>query len=337
MTRFISDQNKLVLIQESGTYANTSGTGQWIGQVTEVAITDEENKIIDRYLGRANRDFHAADLGPRDVSVDVTYYPQDMKLLFHAIGSVQDLAGTATAVAHYVNEVNNDQWISPFTSGTGKQAAPVSFTFEDSKSSPGTGRNAIRTVKGCIPDTVTLSSSNGEKVTIEASYIGQTLTYSSGASTAVTDIATVPYLWNHCTITVSGLVLDTTKDFDFEINNNLEAPHYINGSRDIGTPFFKNREYTLNITADLDADKADTLYNSLYKNTGTTVAFNTTIDLNGDRTTGSLHTILFLSGCRMTAMDYDSVVEGPVEASIEITAQSVIGSSIDITTKYCPW
>ena len=43
MVRFVSDQNAIAFIGESGTYANTSGTGQWIGLINDHTATVSEN------------------------------------------------------------------------------------------------------------------------------------------------------------------------------------------------------------------------------------------------------------------------------------------------------
>jgi hypothetical protein len=118
-----------------------------------------------------------------------------------------------------------------------------------------------------------------------------------------------------------------------EINNNIEGPNYINGSRVIGTPILGNRDITLDVTMDLNSNDAGVLYD-LFKNN---VAFNSVFDLNGDRTTGSMHTIFNLSGCRVNSMENPSTVEGPTESSISIVAQSIIGSACDTTSLYNVW
>ena len=45
MARYIQDQNKVALLHESGTYANASGNGVWLGEVTENSIDDSEGKL----------------------------------------------------------------------------------------------------------------------------------------------------------------------------------------------------------------------------------------------------------------------------------------------------
>ena len=334
MVRFISDMNKVVLIQESGTYAATSGNAHWLGQVTAHSIEDSENKIIQKFLGTLSRSYDAVDQGPRDIKGTLTYNMQDARIPFFAIGSVVDLNSGTNHIVHYATQVNTNLMLSPFTSGTGLQSAPMSFTLEDSKQSPGTGRNFIRTIRGCVPDEVTITAAQGEKVSVECSYIGQTLTHSSGATTTLTEVTTTPYLWNNATLTIGGSTISTAKEIALSINNNIEAPHYLNGSRDIGYPFPKMREISLDVTLDLDGNDADMLYNSFYK---TNTVFNTTFDLNRDSSTGSQHTIIFMSGCRVSSMENPSAVEGPVESTITIRPQSIIGSAIDTVANYNPW
>lgn len=333
MSRFNSDQNKVVLLHESGTYASTSGNGYWIGQVTENSIDDAENKIEERFLGTATRSYNAMDLGPRDVTGTLSYHPQDMRLVFWAIGSVNE-AGTANHYVHYANQVGTGVWQNPFCSGTGQQNPPISFTIEDSQTAPGTGRNFIRTIVGCTPNTITLTASQGEKVTVECEYLGKSLTHTSGNSTNVTEITNPVYLWNHSTLTLAGSSISTAKELSLEINNNIEGQHYVNGSRDISFPKLGNKDYTLSVTADLDSDMADALYTGLYKSNG---IFNAVWDMNADNSTGSAHVVLFMSGCRITTMEAPSTNEGTTELSMEIRPQSVIGSACDRVQYYNVW
>lgn len=334
MARYISDQNKVVLIHESGTYSAVSGAGQWIGQVTENSISDAENKLENRYLGTATRSYDLMEQGPRDVTGTLTYHAQDMRLPFWAIGSVVD-GGTGSKCTHIVSQINTNVWQSAFTSGTGKLNAPISFTIEDSKQSPSTGRNFLRTVNGVVPNAVTITATQGEKVQVAVDYIGQTVTASSGTTTSVTEESVKPYLWSSTSLTLGGSTMSTIKELSFEINNNVEAPHYLNGSRDISVPYPQNRDYTLNLTMDLDGTDADRLYNSFYKSN---TAFNGTLDFNQDVTAvGSQHSVFVLSGCKITSMEIPSAIEGATETTIEIRPQNVTGSSWDRTAKYNPW
>ena len=330
MARFLHDQNKVVLLHESGTYATASGSGVWVGQVQTHSIDDEEGKIENRFLGTQTRSYDGLDQGPRDVTGTLEMHPQDMRLMFWAIGSNVDTSGAT--YSHISTQLNTDARQSAFTSGP--LNPPISFTLEDSKQSPGTGRNFNRTVNGCVLNTISLTATQGEKVMLSADYIGQTLSVGSGATTSVTEVTGTPYLWSSASLNIAGSDISTTKEVSIEINNNLEAPHYLNGSRDIATPFPGNRENTLSVTLDWDGNDSDFLYNDLYKDN---TQFNATLDLNQDVTaTGSKHAIFFLSGCRMLKPDVPSANEGPTEVTFDIMAEKVIGSSFD-TTAYNPF
>lgn len=315
--RYLQDQNKVVLLHESGTYANTSGNGVWIGEVTEHSIDDNENKLENRFLGTASRSYGALEQGPRDATGTLTYNAQNFRLPFFAIGSTVD-ATSGISVLHDTTQINTDVRQSAFTSGT--LNPPISFAIEDSKQSPGTGRNFVRTIKGIVPNTTTITASQGEKVTIDVDYIGQTLTVSSGTTTAVTQDNVKPYLWSSATLTIGGSSISTAKDVSLEINQNLEAPHYLNGSRDISVPFPQNRDYMLSVTLDLDGTDADFLYNDFFKNNG---SFNAVLDFDQDSTTGSQHAVFTMSGCKIMSFENPSTNEGATESTIEIKPQNI--------------
>jgi len=332
MARYKADQNKVLGVYESGTYGTIKDSGStfWIGQVTDHSVDDQENPIETRYLGTATRNFDTMEQGPRDVTGTLTYNPQDMRLVGWAIGSV-----SPDSTAHVATEINSDVWQSPFTSGTGQLTAPISFTIEDSKQAPGTGQNFVRTVYGCVPNSTTITASQGEKVEVVMDYVGQTLIHTSGATSSVTESTVRPFLWSDCSLTVAGSTIDTAKEISLEINQNLEAPHYMNGSRDIAAPIPQNRDYTLNVTMDLDSNDAAMLYRQFYKGGST---FNAVFDMNNDvSAVGSQHAVFVMSGCYVTSMDNPSTNEGVVESTVEIRPESITGSFWDQTTKYNPF
>ena len=47
--KYVGDQNQSVFIYESGTFANASGTAQWMGQVQSCEPTSELNIESIRY------------------------------------------------------------------------------------------------------------------------------------------------------------------------------------------------------------------------------------------------------------------------------------------------
>ncbi len=324
MARFLADQNKVLIQLESGTYAQASGPGIWPGQVIENAIDDAENLIETRFLGTSTRNFDTLDLGPRDVTGTLTYHPQDMRLVLWALGSVTDTSGT-TSSFHRGVEVNSDVRQNVHTSGTFNPSK--SWTIEDSKQSVATGRNFVRTVNGVVPNTVTISATQGEKVTVEYNYIGQTLVFGSGATTALVEKTTPrSYLWSDGIVTVAGSEVNTAKEVSLEINQNLSAPHYTTGSRDISVPVLGNRDYTLTVGWDVEGTLSANFYDKHYK---AGLAFNSIWDLNAD-TTGSQHIQFVMSGCKIMSMTNPSTNEGTTEGEIVIKPETI--SAIEWTS-----
>jgi len=318
MGRYISDQNKVVILQESGTYAVPTATALWAGEVQSNAIDESENFLPDRFLGASNRNVSNFVQGPTDITGTLSVNAQNMFLMAHAIGSVYEVSGTS--YSHIATEISTNVIQNPFTSGTGKETSvPFSFTLEDSKQAPGTGANFVRTIQGAVLNTTTLTASQGEKVKVEADYLAQNVAFSSGSTTAVTVAGGRPYLWSDCSLTLAGSTMDTAKEISLQINQNVGAPHYVNGSRAIGAPFPQNRDYTLNVTIDSAVERTQWLYHEYFKGGST---FNAVFDLNHDLT-GSQHAIFTLSGAQITSMDNPSEVEGVNEATLEIMGGSL--------------
>lgn len=320
MSRFISDQNKVVLFHESGTYGSSDGNALWPGEVTDNSLDDAEGYLEDFFLGDASRSVGRFERGPNNVTGTITYRPVDMMLIAHAIGSVTESSGTQ--FSHKATEIGTSVNQNPFTSGTGQDLnTPYSFTIEDSKQSPGTGKNFIRTVEGACIQSATINAAQGEKVSIDINYIGQNVAFTSGATTSVTVVDQKPYLWSDCSLTVAGSSISTAKNVSLEINQNTEGPHYLNGSRQIGQPFMGNREYTLSVTADMDSEQGNFLYRQYYKG-GSTLIW--VLDMNADiQATGSQHATFTCSGARITSMTIPSTAEGINEFTFEIGAGSL--------------
>lgn len=347
MARYIGDLQKIVGIHESGTYATqeagangAAGSTFWLGQVTDHSVDDKQGYTVDRYMGTGKRTFDTVTNGPRDVTGTLSLHPHDMRLLFFAIGSIVEVSGaTATTCTHAVTEVNSDVWCSPFTSGTNLMSAPMSFSLEDSKQSPGTGRNFNRSINGCVINTATLTLSQGEKAKLDVDYIAQNLVIGSCTTTTLVNSGTsalIPYMWDNCLFTMAGSVMDTAKEIIFEINTNMKAPHYVNGSRVIGVPYEGVKDYLLKIKMDLDGNDAMWLYEDKFRN-GT--SFNATLDMNADVVaTGSKHTTIVFSGCRIFNMGNPSNADvDTTETDVEIIPQTVAGSAWDTTHRYLPW
>ncbi len=358
MGRFIGDYQKVVGSHESGTYAyaasgadSVAGSTYWVGQVTDHSIDDAENYMEDRYMGTASPNFDTMDDGPEEVTGTLTFHPHDMRYMFYAIGSIVEVSGaTLTTATHGVSEINSNVRQTAYTSGTGRYQAPFSFTLEDSKQSAGTGRNFVRKVHGAVINTATLTLTQGEKATIDVDYTGQYIAPHSGTTTTLVNSGAVvataqqmtPYMWDDCILTMGGLgasvgsPMDTAKEIAFSVNRNITAPHYVNGSKVIAAPYNGKRDYTLDVTMDLDGLDSDWLYQQYYRGGS---MFNAKLDLNADRIAiGSKHATFTMSGCRITAMDNPSNADvDTTETTVTVRPQSVAGSCWDRTHLYNPW
>ncbi len=328
MARYQGDQNKVVLIHESGTYGSASGTGQWIGYVQSNDIDESQGTKHITYQGTGTRNINLHVAGPIDNKGTLTYYPQDLRMLGFFLGSIVDTSGTQSS--HKLVEAENGAG-NAYTSGT---VAPfMSFTIEDSHTSPGTGTNFIRTANGCVVDTFSLDIKQGEIITAEIGYVAQNVVHSSGTTTAVTEnTAMRPYLWSDVKLHIpSGTVYPELVNLKFTASNKMEAPHYCNGSRVIATPYPIGRNYSVEITNETDSSRLKTLYG--YFKSGTD--FNMMIELNA--AAGSQAEFIILSGCEIDPMKNPSPVEGIDDSTISIVPKACYGCGSTLITKYNPW
>ena len=248
MSKYLSDQNQLAFIYESGTYATPSGTRQWVGMVQDHSPDESTNVIQIRYQGSTDRNVDTFEDGNLDYTGTYTYYPQDWKFLGMAIGSVSD---TASAGSHCFTETNSDDAIYNIAG-----QSLTSFTLEDSKNVGTAGSNFIRTFNGCMIDSLGITWAQGEPVSCEVGYMAQADTFTSGTVTAVTATTTRPYMFSKATLQIpSGTNIDNATEFTFTINNNLEPGHYLNGSRVIKEALPINRDYEVTATVKMDAVK----------------------------------------------------------------------------------
>jgi hypothetical protein len=329
MVIYTGDRNKVAMIMESGTYATTSGTGIWLGLVQEHSIDESYERASIRYQGSDSRNVQQFVETLIDIKGTLTYYPQDWRLLGFALGSIVD-AGSPIPYTHAISETIGAAG-NAFTSGI--KAPFLSFALEDSKQHNPTGLNFIRTIKGCTVDTLTISSKQGEPISVEAAYVAQSATFSSGATTAVTADSNRPFIWADSLVHMpSGTIWEEITEWSLKISNNIEAPHYNNGSRVIGQPHPLNRDYELTMTYQANSQKSKTLYDQYF--TGGS-EFNVLISITPNA--GSRYTYITLSGCEAFPVDTPGPVEGIVEHSATIVPKTCVVSVGDFTQKYNAW
>jgi hypothetical protein len=330
--RYISDQNQVNFQYESGTYAEASGTGHWVGLVTSHDITTSENVNNLRYVGGGTRNVDIYVDGALDHEGSLTYHPQDWKMLIFALGSNTDTGSADPTVpyTHTVSEVNSADGYA-FTSGT---LCPfASFTIEDNQGGLTAGSNFQRTINGAMLNSFQVSASEGEALECTVDYIGQSLTYASGAATAVTAATTRPFLWQDVKVHIpSGTVYSETKSVSLTINNNIETRHYLNGSRVTGVPVPLNRDYELSLTLDGDSTKTKTLYDQYFVGGSD---FNVLLEVTDSSAgAGSRSLFVSMSGCRLSNMTAPTSNEGSNEQEITIMPKSASAVALDTIATY---
>ena len=329
MTRYFGDGNLVGFYYESGTYANTSGALQWIGQVKNHDITENTNVQTTRYLGTDDRSVSALTPTVKDVEGAFTYYPQDWKFLMFGLGGNID-GGSPDPYTHTMTEKNSDDGNS-YTSGTLNPF--ISFSLADSKKGKTGNQYFVRTVNGAMVNTWSMSWSQGDIIECETNYRAQSVTFTSGTLPALSETTNRPYLGKDVQVSIpSGTDLLTNKGGTFTVNNNVEGPHYNNGSEVIGVPYPVDRDYELSLTVDWNWDMADTYYQSYYKGGS---SFNAQLSVSASA--GSREVIVTMSGCKLTDMPIPSPSEGVNEATLTIVPSNVSAVASDSIEKYAPW
>lgn len=333
MARYVGDQSKVVLLYESGTYASVSGTGQWPGLVTDHDAVESINTKEIRYAGNASRDVGIFVDTALDAKGKLKFNPQDWRMLFLTLGSNVDASGASVAYTHTMSATNSNNG-NAFTSGVLNPF--VSFTVEDSVTAPGTGLNKVQTVNGCVVENFDLSWKQGGIVEVNVDYVGQSVSPSSGTSTAVTALSNRPFLWSDVKVHIpSGTVYQEVRDGGLKIGNTLDAPHYTNGSKVIAVPIPTDRKIELSLTLDATSEHNPTLYNTYFKGGSTFNAMLEVTDVSAGA--GSRDLFIVMSGCRLTGLDDPSKSSGVISQKLKIQPQTISAVAHDAIVKYNPW
>lgn len=342
MARFVQNQNALVGLYESGTYGSTSGNF-WIGLVQNHNIAPSEGTFAYRYLTGQGRGIDRFDQGPIMFKGEVSYFPQDFRMLQFAMGSCTD-AGSPSPYTHTIGTLPGNN-LNQFTSGP---LSPfTSFALEESTTAPGTGQNWVRTVKGCMVDEFTLEGKQGEILNASISWLGQSGAWQSGTPTQVTaftygtgtvgSIVDRPYIFNDVNIAIpSGTNYESLTEFKFSYKNNLEERYYLTGSsqnRNPAAPIANETTIMLDLSFDAMSERAKTLYENYYVGGS---EFNAILSVNAS--TGSRDNTIVLSGCRiMDSFDSPMGLTGPFPNKISVQAKVATSLANDLVQKYNPW
>jgi len=216
MTQYLGEQNTVGFLFSSGTYATASGNSlQSFGLVQNHAPDETVNISKVRYTGTADRNVGQFVTTSKDYAGTVTFYPQDWKSLWLAMGSVVDTSGTIST--HVISETNSDDG----NKNTGAEKFP-DFNVEDTHAVSGATANWQRLFNGATVNTWTLNGTQGDILSVDVDYIAQSVTATSGNATTYTAGTSRPFLFSDCIFHLpSGTAFDRMVDFSLAINNNL--------------------------------------------------------------------------------------------------------------------
>lgn len=332
MARYIGDQNQTAFLYESGTYATASGTGHWIGLVTDFSPDEDISVQQVRYQGTGTRNTGQFISTQENFTGTMSYHPQDWKFLGFALGSNVD-GGSPSPYTHTISEVNSASG-NAFTSGA---LCPfMSFTLEHSQKGAATGLNFIRTFNGAMVNSMTLNIPEGDLISVDVDWIAQSDTFTSGAVTAVTAATTRPFVAGDTILTIpSGTSITTAKSHTLTINNNMVGPHYSNGSKTIGVPIPGNRDYEYSLTVDASSEFTKTFYDQYFLGGST---FNAQLQVtDAGAGAGSRDLFITFSGCKLTDMEAPGGMEEVNEQTITIMPKTVSALVNDTIELYNPW
>ena len=309
----VADQSQIAFFFESVTWTNATGAAVWVGQVLSNEIDEDMGVIMSRYAGTSSRNVGQFINGPQNFVGTISYRPQDWTMLKFALGSLVD-GGSPTPFQHIYSETNNGANVVDIAG----QSLP-SFQIEDVQRTV-TGSNFMRTARGAIVDSFSARASEGEPVTIDINYVANNVVFASGAASALTAATTRPFMWSDVRVHIpSGTIYNQVKDLNIEINNNLDVPNYLDGSRTIGLPIPTNRDYTVSLTLNSDDVRTKTLYDNYFLGGST---FNMLVAFVASL--GSREAAFTFSGCKLIDMAAPTNAEGVNEQTITVRPLSCL-------------
>jgi len=326
----VSDQNKVILYYESGTYATpNTGTKYWPGLVTAHDPGETINVVPLRYVAGTGRNVNKFVQTSEEYDGSLSYHPQDWRFLKFALGSCID--GGSPTYEHRIGETNSsdDCFEVPC------QSLP-SFAIEDTHSIV-TGCNLQRTMKGCVVDNMTINAPEGDMMSVDISYTAQQLQFHSGAANAVTERVTRPYLTSDSALLIGspdiGPAYPNVKTWSLEIAENLSKPNYADGNRYRGKPIPTSRDYTLNVTLNEHSEQNKILYDKYFIGGS---EFNTELRiLTNSAALGSV--FLYMSGCELMDMNDPTNPEGENEVTLVIRPTKINAIVYDNIQYYNNW
>lgn len=226
-------------------YGSSVTVDQSFGLVQSVNPTETNNLIKIRTMG-GTRDYNNIVPGKFEVSGSFEYFLQGGAFLRMAIGEDSGSTSTTdsgprfhTGAASYVHVLGSaaSPMADTFPSFT------MEFTDEEDTGAVGT-KNLKRTYNGCRINSLTISGTVDEPLSVSGDWIAQGVTPSTAAATSVTDSTDDPFVFYQGAVYATSAVpaYDTAitatthtqiaevNTFDFTVSNNLEPIWYISGT-----------------------------------------------------------------------------------------------------------
>ena len=229
-------------------YGSAASTNKDLGAVQSVSPGEANNLMKLRTIG-GNRDYKTVIPGKFEISGSTEYYLQGGDFLRQAFGEDSGTASGATDGGPAVLSAAGNVYMHVMGSATspGVNAFPsftLEFTdYEDDGTSADTA-NLKRTYTGCRVNTLGISGTVDDPVTVSVDWLARGVEVGTGAPTSVTEYTDNPFVFYDGYVystsgTITGLTTQAAlKDsalcqvmsFDFGINNNCEAGWYIAGT-----------------------------------------------------------------------------------------------------------
>jgi len=265
-----SGYNQSLYFANETTYGSAATVDQNFGLVQSVTPTETNNFIKIRTMG-GTRDYSNVVTGKFEVSGSMDFYLQGGNFIRMALG---EDTGTTSGIVDGGPRVHSG---ASYVHVMGSAASPAadcfpSFTMEfaddENGTCNGTGGtyNLNRTYTGCRVNSLSISASVDEPVSVSCDWIAQTVVVSTAAATSVTDATTDPYVFYQGAVyaTSGAIAYDTALDssaqiaevnsFDLSVSNNLESIWYLAGTtganqtlRGLKNLVVKGRDYDANL------------------------------------------------------------------------------------------
>jgi hypothetical protein len=232
-----------VVVAKETTYAQAPTSGfKWVGIVE--SFEPEENHNIDARLSVGSRAPLKLRAGAKEVEGSISVALQNARLIAYALGKVVTM-GSGIPYIHNITPVGRGEELPSFTVQNHNQA--LNFT-----------RNYV----GGKIDSLTITASAEEAVTLEAEMLFSHVEDNGITPATVTAEVDNYFMFYEGTVKINNVTVADVREFEVEINNNLERRFVLNGQNRPA----RIEEGNLEITASLTLDFTDTTQWTAFKN-----------------------------------------------------------------------